>query len=60
MVAQGKVDAYFESEIMFWDIAAGMALVDGAGGKLALVIRDLTSPCQLTATNSKLIVQNVE
>lgn len=56
MVAQGKVDAYFESEIMFWDIAAGMALVDGAGGKLGLVFRDLTSPCQLTATNSKLII----
>ena len=56
MVAQGKVDAYYESEIMFWDIAAGMALVDGAGGKLALVFRDLTSPCQLTATNSKLII----
>ncbi len=60
MVAQGKIDAYYESEIMFWDIAAGMALVDGAGGNLALIFRDLTSPCQLTATNSKLIVQNVE
>ena len=60
MVAQGKVDAYYESEIMFWDIAAGMALVDGAGGNLALVFRDLTSPCQLTATNSKLTVHNAE
>ena len=54
MVAQGKVDAYYEAEIMFWDIAAGMALVEGAGGALNLTFRDLTSPCHLTATNSKL------
>ena len=56
MVAQGKADAYYESDIMFWDIAAGMALVEGAGGALDLTFRDLTSPCVLTATNSKLII----
>ncbi len=56
MVAQGKADAYHEAEIMFWDIAAGMALVEGAGGALDLTFRDLTSPCVLTATNSKLII----
>ncbi len=56
MVAQGKADAYYESNIMFWDIAAGMALVEGAGGALDLAFRDLTSPCVLTATNSRLII----
>ena len=31
-VAAGRVDAYYEKEIMIWDIAAGAALVNGAGG----------------------------
>lgn len=57
MVAQGKADAYYEAEIMFWDIAAGMALVEGAGGALDLTFRDLTSPCLLSATNSKLVIR---
>jgi len=33
-VAQGKIDAYFERDIMLWDVAAGAALVRGAGGRL--------------------------
>ncbi len=32
MVARGAVDAYFEDQIMIWDIAAGLAIVQGAGG----------------------------
>ena len=31
-VACGRIDAYLEDDIMFWDIAAGMALVGAAGG----------------------------
>jgi myo-inositol-1(or 4)-monophosphatase len=31
-VACGRMDAYLEDDIMFWDIAAGMALVAAAGG----------------------------
>lgn len=31
-VACGRVDAYHEDSIMFWDIAAGVALVRAAGG----------------------------
>ena len=32
-VAEGKLDAYYERDIMIWDVAAGLALVEGAGGK---------------------------
>jgi myo-inositol-1(or 4)-monophosphatase len=32
-VAEGRMDAYFERDIMVWDVAAGAALVRGAGGK---------------------------
>lgn len=31
-VAAGKLDAYYERDIMIWDVAAGLALVEGAGG----------------------------
>jgi myo-inositol-1(or 4)-monophosphatase len=35
-VARGSADVYSESGIMLWDIAAGIAIVDGAGGKWAM------------------------
>lgn len=38
-VACGRLDAYTENRINLWDIAAGMALIEAAGGKV-----DLT-PC---------------
>jgi myo-inositol-1(or 4)-monophosphatase len=31
-VSAGRADAYFEETIKLWDIAAGLALVEGAGG----------------------------
>jgi myo-inositol-1(or 4)-monophosphatase len=31
-VSCGRADAYFEESIKLWDIAAGLALVEGAGG----------------------------
>ena len=33
-VAKGSAEAYSEQEIMFWDVAAGLALVEGAGGRV--------------------------
>ena len=35
-VASGIADAYFEKNIMLWDIAAGIAIIEGAGGKFEL------------------------
>jgi myo-inositol-1(or 4)-monophosphatase len=35
-VASGRVDAYAEDDIMYWDIAAGAALVEAAGGWVAM------------------------
>lgn len=31
-VAQGSAEAYVENEIMLWDVAAGLAILEGAGG----------------------------
>jgi myo-inositol-1(or 4)-monophosphatase len=35
-VACGRVDAYAEDDIMLWDVAAGLALVEAAGGYVSL------------------------
>jgi myo-inositol-1(or 4)-monophosphatase len=31
-VAKGSADAYSEQDVMIWDVAAGLAIVEGAGG----------------------------
>lgn len=35
-VAAGRADAYFERDIKIWDVAAGLALVQAAGGMTAV------------------------
>jgi len=35
-VAAGRVDAYAEDDIMYWDIAAGAALIEAAGGWVSM------------------------
>ncbi|MBU6299901.1 MAG: inositol monophosphatase, partial [Alphaproteobacteria bacterium] len=44
-VAAGRIDAYQESSIMLWDVAAGWALVEAAGGKVRATL--LSSPAVL-------------
>ena len=33
-VAKGAADVYSEQNIMIWDVAAGLAIVEGAGGSV--------------------------
>jgi len=35
-VAAGRADAYIEKDIMLWDVAGGLAIVAGAGGKVGI------------------------
>jgi len=39
-VASGRFDAYAENNIMFWDVAAGLALVEAAGGHTSVEMTD--------------------
>lgn len=39
-VATGRLDAYIESSVSLWDIAAGQLLVEAAGGKVVTTPRD--------------------
>lgn len=53
-VAAGRADAYHEQGTMFWDVAAGAALVKAAGGHAKLEGDVFHAPINAVASNGKL------
>ena len=53
-VAKGSADMYFEDQIMYWDVAAGLALLLGAGGRYILDKDNDSQICKVHAINSGL------
>lgn len=53
LVASGAADAYYEESIMLWDVAAGAALVRGAGGLVSLRGQGFEQPYAVVATNGR-------
>lgn len=51
-VAKGSAEMYFEKEIMLWDVAAGLALVEGAGGEISVSPGQSEHALNVIATNS--------
>lgn len=52
-VATGRIDAYFEEEIMLWDIAAAAAIVRAAGGTVEIEpLADYKCVCRCFATHA--------
>ena len=59
-IASGRLDAYVESRISLWDIAAGKLLVEKAGGKVDLHARhDNPDVYSINATNGKIPIDEV-
>jgi len=59
-VACGRADAYKEDNIMLWDVAAGLALVQSAGGAVKLKnFNHISSPVNVTATNALLKIDGM-
>ena len=55
LIASGRADVYHEEDIMLWDVAAGCALVQAAGGHIDLKHSDsLGKPVSLLAHNGRL------
>jgi myo-inositol-1(or 4)-monophosphatase len=50
-IAKGSAEAYIEFEIMIWDVAAGLAIVEGAGG--GFIVEDISyeSPINVFVKN---------
>jgi len=53
-VAVGRADCYREDNVMLWDVAAGAALVQAAGGTVHLSDGDFDSPRTIVAHNGNL------
>lgn len=51
-VASGRVDVYLEENIMLWDVAAGIALVQAAGGQTFWREGEKNMPQTVWASNS--------
>jgi myo-inositol-1(or 4)-monophosphatase len=56
-VAMGYADAYFEENIMIWDIAAGLAIVEGAGGIIEFEENQEKYSMDVMAANKKIMKQ---
>ena len=59
-IACGRLDAYIESRISLWDIAAGQLLVETAGGKVNLTpVAGHTDAWSIVATNGRIPVEEI-
>ncbi len=59
-IACGRLDAYIESRISLWDIAAGQLLVETAGGKVDLSpVAGKADAWSIVATNGKIPVEEI-
>lgn len=56
-VAAGRADAYLEKDIMLWDIAAGLAVLSGAGGAYLIKETPRSNAYDVYATNR--FLQNI-
>ena len=53
-IAEGKIDVYIEKNIMLWDVAAGLAIVEGAGGSYIIKRNKNNLKCDIISTNNKI------
>ena len=59
-IATGRLDAYVESRISLWDIAAGQLILEAAGGKTDLTpISEHEDAYSIVATNGKIPIEEI-
>ena len=59
-IACGRLDAYIESRISLWDIAAGQLLVEAAGGKVELTpVAGYADSWSIVASNGRLPIHEI-
>jgi myo-inositol-1(or 4)-monophosphatase len=59
-IACGRLDAYVESRISLWDIAAGKLLLEAAGGKVELQpVEGCPDSWSIVATNGKIPIHEI-
>jgi myo-inositol-1(or 4)-monophosphatase len=59
-IATGRLDAYVESRISLWDIAAGQLLIESTGGKVTLTPKENEPDVwSIVATNGKIPIEEI-
>ena len=59
-ISCGRLDAYIESRISLWDIAAGQLMVEATGGKVDLVPHsDNPDVYSIVASNGKIPIEEI-
>jgi len=53
-IAKGSAETYTEQDIMLWDVAAGLALVEGAGGRVSITEGNAPESINVIATNGEI------
>ena len=53
-VAKGSAEYYLEEDIMLWDVAAGLAIVEGAGGVITCTKGNFKNSLNVKASNGKI------
>ena len=56
-VACGRVDAYTEEDIRIWDVAAGLAIVNAAGGNIYFKANERSNFVSIIATNCSISIK---
>ena len=54
-VAKGAAEVYSERDIMIWDVAAGLAIVEGAGGRFTMTKGRYAEAFDVFATNGLIL-----
>ena len=60
MVACGRADAYFGAGFHIWDIAAGLLIIDEAGGKIDKINGNQMSKIKLKASSTNIYSKMME
>jgi myo-inositol-1(or 4)-monophosphatase len=55
-VASGRADVYYEKDIKVWDVAAGLALVEAAGGVCSMSQIGTEGKCTVFASNGNVLL----
>ena len=59
-VASGRFDGFFQDELNLWDIAAGIILVNEAGGKINDINISKIENIKILATNNSIYEKMLE
>lgn len=59
-VAAGRADVYHEEAIMLWDVAAGLAIVEAAGGRTTVLKTADEEPMKVVADNGFVTIKMID